>query len=153
MVFLFQHWTPPPTPSSITVASTLVLKPVCSSSGCKSFQALVVPLFLHLCFPSSRALSCSFYDILHPAVALRNEKREGVWTRANTGSVKSIFVCHLTCSFLHCWFLQLLLCGNGAPTGCYCRLPEQTFSPLPLKCPFCMSSWKNSSVLLSTHII
>lgn len=156
LVCLFQHWPTTPTPSSITVASTLVLKPVCSSSGCKSFQALVVPLFLHLSplsLPFPSLFSCSQLQHLQlpsSCCSPQKWKDRGGCGQEQTWSVSSIFVCHLTRSFLHCWFLQLLLCGNGAPTGRYCTLPEQTFSSLPLKCPFCMSSWKNGAFCCPT---
>lgn len=158
LVCLFQHWPTTPTPSSITVASTLVLKPVCSSSGCKSFQALVVPLFLDLSplsLPFPSLFSCSQLQHLQlpsSCCSPQKWKERGGCGQEQTWSVSSFFVCHLTRSFLHCWFLQLLLCGNGAPTGRYCTLPEQTFSSLPLKCPFCMSSWKNGAFCCPTTL-
>lgn len=104
LVCLFQYWTTAPTPSSITVSSTLVLKPVCSSSGCKSFQALVVPLFSHLSLlsspfpPSSYALNCCFYNLYHPAVVLGNWERQGVHKRKEREH--KVYLCLLPDSFL-----------------------------------------------------
>lgn len=142
----------PSTPSSIAVAPTLALKAVCSSPGC-GFPGPCCPPFLPCLSPPSspflcRPLNCSFHNFLHPAGALRNEKREDVDKNKHReckiypGLPPDSFSSLLVSAALHC-------VETAPPLAAAAHCQSRHFPPL--KCPFCMSYWGKWSTLLSVH--
>lgn len=121
-----------PHPLKYPVACRLLLKPVCSSPGCKSFLVLVVPL-LHPPPPLlfSLCLNCSLFRLPPSWWSSENWKQSGVEGRKRRGvqglSLSAIWVIFFP-FIVQLQLLQPVFWWNGALCDHCCTVQEQTFS-------------------------